>query len=76
MDDDFDLKMLSILIIPIAVVLIVLISCITYFNITKLKQAAEGEPMSATLHIHKLDDQQFVQLINVLKPNTDESKQN
>ena len=75
MDND-DIKMLSILIIPIAVVLVVLISCITYFNIAKLKQASEGEPMEAVLLIHKLDDQQFVQLINVLKPNTDESKQN
>lgn len=75
MDND-DIKMLSILLVPIAVVLVVLISCITYFNITKLKQAAEGEPMDAVMYIHKLDDRQFVQLIHALKTNTDESKQN
>ena len=69
MDND-DIKMLSILIIPIAVVLVVLISCITYFNIAKLKQAAEGEPMETVLLIHKLDNKQFVQLINALKSNT------
>ena len=57
----------------LAIILIVLISCVTYYNITQLKSASDGQPTTIVLYIHRLDDEQFTQLIDLL--HTSENKQ-
>ena len=57
----------------LVIILIVLISCITYYNITQLKSTSDGQPTTTVLYIHRLDDEQFTQLVNLL--HTSENKQ-
>ena len=59
-----------------AIVLTTLIGCVTYYNITSLKaeQIASGKPENTVLCIHKLDDEQFAQLIDSLKVDKEKSE--
>ena len=53
-------------IVSLAIVLLVLISCITYYNITQLKSTSDSQPTTTVLYIHRLDDEQFTQLVDLL----------
>lgn len=55
--------------ILLAIVLTVVTCCVTYYNLTRLKseQISVGKPTESVLYIHKLDDKQFAQLVNLLK---------
>ena len=59
--------------VALAIVLIVLISCVTYYNITQLKLTSDGQPTTTVLYIHRLDEEQFTQFIDLL--HTSENKQ-
>lgn len=60
-------------VVALAIVLIVLISCVTYYNIAQLKTISDGQPTTTILYIHKLDDEQFAQLIDSLKVDKEKS---
>lgn len=68
-----ELKLFVAGIVALAIVLIILISCVTYYNITQLKTISDGQPTTTILYIHKLDDEQFTQLIDSLKVDKEKS---
>ena len=55
--------------ILLAIVLTVVTCCVTYYNLTALRveKIASDKPSDTVLYIHKLDDEQFAQLINTLQ---------
>ena len=67
-----ELKLFVAGIVALAIVLIILISCVTYYNITQLKSTSDGQPTTTILYIHKLDDEQFAQLIDSLKSKSED----
>ena len=61
--------------ILLAIVLTVATCCVTYYNLTALRveKIASGKPSDTVLYIHKLDDEQFAQLIDSLKVDKEKS---
>ena len=70
-----ELKLFVTGILALAAVLVILIGCVTYYNSTQLKSEliSAGKPTSTILYVHKLDDQQFDQLVRLLKTNNVEN---
>ena len=64
-----ELKLFVTGIVALAVVLIILIGCVTYYNNTQLKSEliSSDKPTNTVLYIHKLDDEQFSKLVEILK---------
>ena len=64
-----ELKVFIVGIVAFAITLIVLISCVTYYNNTQLKSEliSSGKPTSTVLYVYKLDDEQFSKLVEILK---------
>ena len=69
-----ELKLYITAAILIAIVLVTLICSVMYYNVTELRTqiSASGKPTNTILYIHKLDDEQFAQLLNALRPDATE----